>query len=85
MTTDTLTDDQRTRRRCDRIVELAAEAMVEEGAPVPMILDRMLTYAAAQACQIDGSKNTATVFRQLAANIESGIFDHLDRTKRGRH
>ena len=36
MTTDTLIDEGQIRRICDKVVEAAAEAMFEAGAPVPM-------------------------------------------------
>lgn len=67
--------DKRLKAVCDGVINRAASLMVDElGAPIPMMLDRMLTYAAAQACSIDGSPNTAAVFRTLAAKIESGVF-----------
>lgn len=64
-----------TKAACDQIIHRAARMMVEgAGAPIPMMLDRLLTYAAAQACSIDGSPRTAEVFRRLADNIEAGLF-----------
>lgn len=64
--------------QCDQIIYRAAQIMVEKnGASIDMMLDRMLTYAAAQACSIDGSPKTAATFRLLADRIESGVFHSL--------
>jgi hypothetical protein len=85
MTTETMTQDEaEVRRLCDRLVTTCAEMAVEGGASVPMLLDRMLTYAAAQAVVIDGSRNTAEVFRTLATTIEDGVFAHLDPDRKGK-
>lgn len=74
---------------CDCIVERAAEMMVTEvGAPIEMAVDRLLTYAAAQACTLDGSPRTAETFRRLADNIEAGCFHSVtgeDRPGAGKH
>ena len=67
--------EERKKALCDTIITRAATMMIAEvGASMPMMLDRMLTYAAAQACSIDGSPRTAAVFRDLANNIEGGLF-----------
>jgi len=66
------------RRICDRLVMTATEAMVAEGASISMALDRLLTYAAAQAVRLDGSEATATHFRLFADTIEGGMFAHLE-------
>ena len=74
---------------CDLVIERAAVMMAGEvGASVEMILDRMLTYAAAQAATIDGSPRTATVFRELADKIEGGLFHSItgeNNPNAGRH
>ena len=62
---------------CDETVELAVERMHHAGAPAPMILDRLLTYAAAQACTRNGSEFTAEVFREIADKIKGGIFRRI--------
>lgn len=63
---------------CDKIIERAGVMMAEEvGAPVPMILDRLLTYAGVCACTRNGSPETARIFRQLADNIEAGVFHSI--------
>lgn len=61
---------------CDLIVVRAVELMVLRlGTPMPMMLDRILSYAAAQTCSIDGKPAAARMFRSLADNIEAGRFD----------
>lgn len=67
--------EQHMKALCDQILHRAACMMVEEvGVSVSVMLDRMLTYSAAQACSIDGSANTAVVFRVLADRIDAGLF-----------
>ena len=70
--------EERQKALCDTIITRAAHMMIDEvKAPMPMMLDRLLTYAAAQACSIEGSPKTAAVFRRLADNIEAGIFHSI--------
>lgn len=60
---------------CDLVIERAAVMMVEElGASIPQMLDRMLTYAGAQASTIEGSPAAAKIFHRLADNIANGCF-----------
>ena len=73
--------DKQTQAKCDRIVAKSARTMVEVGASVPMVLDRMLTYATAQACSIGGSVEAAKMFRHIAAQIEAGVFAHVEPGK----
>ena len=64
---------------CDGITHRAATVMIEEGgASLEMVIDRLLTFAAAQAVSIDGSKNTAATFRQLADRIDEGVFARVE-------
>lgn len=64
---------------CDGITHRAATIMIEEGgASLEMVIDRLLTFAAAQAVSIDGSKNTAVAFRQLADRIDEGVFARVE-------
>lgn len=68
---------------CDVIVTRAAQLMQDDaGAPLAMILDRMLTYAAAQAVFSDGSAEAAKLFRHCAEQIENGAFEKV-RVHRG--
>ena len=69
---------------CDEAVTAAAHVMLHAGAPVGMILDRLLTYAAAQACALDGSPTTAKNFRTFAEKIDGGLF-HTVTGEQSRH
>ena len=73
--------DKQTKAKCDRIVAKSARTMVEVGASVPMVLDRMLTYATAQACSYGGSVEAAKMFRHIAEQIEDGVFAHVEPGK----
>lgn len=75
--TDKTRQTEAQRKFCDLTITRAAELMAEEGASVPLILDRLLTFSAAQACVIDG-QDAARVFRSIADEIESGTFAHLE-------
>lgn len=77
---------ERQRAVCDEIIHRAALMMVEEvKAPMGMMLDRLLTYSAAQACKIDGSTNTAIAFRELAEKIDKGLFHSVTGEGRRGH
>tara|TARA_R100000365_G_scaffold3600_1_gene12567 strand:+ start:6417 stop:6674 length:258 start_codon:yes stop_codon:yes gene_type:complete len=77
-------ETHRRKQNCDLIVERAARMMVDEaGASVPMMLDRMLTYVAAQACLNDGSAKTAIAFRVMAQKIEDGLFHPVTGENQG--
>jgi hypothetical protein len=76
--------DETTRKFCDLTVTRAAELMHEQGASVPMILDRMLTYSAAQASVMDAD-GAARMFRHVADQIEAGKFANLGATPQARH
>lgn len=70
--------EERQKQFCDLVISRAAElAASEAGAPVPMILDRMMTYATAQAAVNDGSSKTAAALRVVADKIEAGLFHSL--------
>lgn len=71
-------------RRCDQLISECVETMVAEGASLEVVLDRILTFAAGQACALDGAFNSAAVFRSIADQIEGGLFSHLEPVgKRG--
>ena len=73
--------EERQRALCDQIVYRAARMMLGEvKAPMPMVLDRLLTFAAAQAVAVDGEVKTALAFRVLADRIEAGLFRQEDNT-----
>ena len=70
--------DERRKALCDEIQHRAAKMMVEEvGVSIPMMLDRVLTFAGAQACTLDGSPKTAAAFRQFADKIDAGLFHSI--------
>ncbi|MET4127169.1 hypothetical protein [Roseovarius sp. MBR-6] len=79
-----MTDESKTVSLCDEIVYRAACLMIEEaGADIVTVLDRLLTYSAAQAVSMDGAQDTAAIFRHLADRIEAGAFASLEG-KRGK-
>lgn len=71
--------EQKTREMCDLIVSRAAEMMsTEAGAPVEMIMDRFVTYVAAQTVATFGKQEALNMLRHAAKTVEQGAFDHLD-------
>ena len=85
MATETLTKDEaELRRQCDLLVSTCAEMAVERGVSIPMLLDRLLTFAAAHAVSIEGTPATARAFRTMAENVERGIFARFDPEPKGR-
>lgn len=82
MTDDTTTETRR--KFCDVTLSRATELMQEEGASIEMILDRLLTYSAAQSCVIDPA-GAARMFRHIADQIDAGKFDHLEGQKQEIH
>ena len=76
MTRKIETTDEGRKALCDQLIKGAVRMMIDDaGAPVPLILDRLLTFAAAQSCAADGKEKTAAAFRELAARIEAGALD----------
>lgn len=61
----------------DLIFAHAVETALRLGADVPLVLDRMLTVAGAEACARNGSAAGSRIFRDLADRIDSGIFDAI--------
>lgn len=63
---------------CDKLIEITTETMVKEaGAPVEMVIDRLVTYAAAQIASWEGSDRAAAVFRDVADKIDAGLFHKI--------
>lgn len=62
---------------CDRHVAHAAAQMGEAGACAEMIIDRMLTYAIAQACVLSGSKAAAAALIRIAVSVNGGLFQSI--------
>ncbi len=71
-------------KACDLIVHRSAELMLEQGASVGMVLDRLLTFSAGQACKCDGAFNAAKAFRSIADQIEAGVFAHVEPSENGK-
>ena len=65
------------RALCDLIVSRAAEMMVEQKAPLEMIIDRMVTYATAQCTSSFGREDALKLHRQGIRAVREGQFDHL--------
>lgn len=59
---------------CDQTIHQGAKDMAQAGIPIEMILDRLLTFAAAQACRSEGARRAATAFRSIADEIDAGKF-----------
>jgi ribosomal protein L13 len=74
-----MTKTYATRRACDEIVARAVEAMVTETeADIEMALDRLLTYAAAQAVLLEGRAPAVALFRHIADQIEAGALARIE-------
>ncbi|QDM19226.1 hypothetical protein [Tardiphaga sp. vice278] len=69
-----MTTSEQMKSNCDTMITGIVAELHTAGAPIEMILDRILTFAAAQACTIDGSPKTAKNFRIIANKIEGGLF-----------
>lgn len=59
---------------CDKMVEVAAEGMEAAGAPLGMIVDRLVTYGVAQMVAADGSEITSRNLHMIAEKIGAGAF-----------
>lgn len=60
---------------CDDIITGAARLIVHDvGVTAAEMVDRMLTFSAAQLCKSDGRNAASATFRQIADQIDSGIF-----------
>jgi hypothetical protein len=66
---------------CDLVITRAAELMVEQNAPIEMILDRMLTYATAQAMRSFGKGDALSLLQLGIKGIRAGALDHLQLSK----
>jgi|GEM_PF-6439944 len=70
----------------DEIIAQAAHMIITDaGASMEMLLDRLLTYSAAQAVHVSGSEHTAAMFRLMADRIEGGIFAKIERGDQPSH
>jgi hypothetical protein len=63
---------------CDLTVERASTLMLESGAEIPMIVDRLITYGVAQVVAAYGKDEAITMLRGALDAIERGVFDKLE-------
>lgn len=71
-------EDKNTRALCDEIAHRALALMLEQGAPLGVAMDRILTFAAAQVVVADGTVRAGAVFRHIANMIDDGVLTHLE-------
>lgn len=76
--------DVKLNNACDRLLELSAGDMQSLGAEPERIVDRMLTYGAAQIVCWHGGARAAEVLRTLADNVAAGSFARMDPTSLGK-
>ncbi|MCW7543051.1 hypothetical protein N7I30_04475 [Aurantimonas litoralis] len=73
-------------KRCDMILERAVEMMARDGNASPLVvIDRLLTYAAAQASSLNGAEAAADAFRLVADRIEAGALDSVTGERQAKH
>lgn len=70
------------RANCDAAIFAMARVLIQDaGATGEMVLDRMLTFAAAQAVGWSGPAEAAAAFREIADKIEGGAFAAIEAQK----
>ncbi|WDR00883.1 hypothetical protein PSC71_09160 [Devosia sp. J2-20] len=75
---DTQPSQKRVKQMCDLMVERATTMMANEaGAPVEMIVDRLLTFAIAQMASTYGRQEALNMLRFASDQVKAGKFDHL--------
>lgn len=67
-------------RGCDALLEIYGRDMLALGADPARIVDRMLTYAAAQVVCWHGAAHAAAVLRRVADQVEAGALSRVDPT-----
>lgn len=68
---------------CDKAVHGVAAGLVDAGAPLTLIMERMLTFCAAHAVSNGGARMAANTFRSIADEIEAGALMHLEAGNSG--
>jgi hypothetical protein len=76
------TSDSERKALCDLTIERAAELMLEAGAPIEMVIDRLSTFTVGRMVATSGKGQTSLVLRGIADRVDAGIFDHVDPTSR---
>ncbi|WP_265502217.1 hypothetical protein [Paracoccus beibuensis] len=78
-----MTPTEKQKKACDRTITKAGRTMISSiGASPEMMLDRLLTFAAAHMVSFTSKEEAAEAFRRCADAVESGIFDHLEDVQR---
>lgn len=69
-------------QNCDKAITAAARILIDDmGAPLDLVIDRLLTFAAAHMVVTGGKEHAAEAFRDCAETVEAGGFDHLEVRK----
>ncbi|WP_386682998.1 hypothetical protein [Loktanella sp. R86503] len=64
---------------CDLTIEQAVAHMMQRTGDMTLVVDRMFTFAAAQACMDIGADKTASMMHYMIAHVEAGAFDYLGK------
>ena len=62
---------------CDLTIERAVALMVERTGDMALVVDRMFTFAAAQACVAEGPAKASSMMHYMIAQVDAGAFDYL--------
>jgi len=62
---------------CDLTIEQAVAQMMQRTGDMELVIDRMLTFGAAQACVNYGPEKDASMLSYLMAHIQHGTFAYL--------
>lgn len=81
MTTKSNDEQEQASRMCDVTIIDAVEQMAKNGAPLSLVLDRLMTLSVTYAVHAGGTLATAKQHRLIAEKLEGGFFDHLESTK----
>lgn len=72
-------------RHCDAAVYQLALDLLDHGAPLPMILDRLVTFSIAHGVRDNGPEHVATVLREIADRVEAGVMASIEAQGEVRH
>ena len=62
---------------CNEVIRTAVHDLLDQGIDPDVIIDRLLTFGAGYAVQLDGAWKVAEDFRQMADRIEGGLFSSV--------
>lgn len=79
-----MNDEAKLKQLIDEALDAAARVALSDGANLGMVIDRMMTFAAAQACLTNGSPDVAKQFHAMGDRIAGGLF-HCITGEGGRH